>query len=204
MVDRATLEKSLKSVQDAHKVLAAFHREVVAFFQIVDEQLSDKRLGCELTPFDAGNFVWTSTGSAKRVAEWVPSYLGRLYYDPALEVGEGEPETLESRAAALVAIYTNEGDELPECWFGFGRPGEGTKATDSWNFGRNGLWNYSVDAPAVNVWGKGTFVGNAYYGTDGLWRMRRTPLIELTSADKIRELMTAPLLKEWKDVLPRG
>lgn len=202
MVDPQQVERSLRSVRQAHDVLAAFHREIISLFQVVDDQLAEDGHGCKLTAFDAKNFVWTSTSSATRVQHWVPSYLGRLYYDEELDVPDGEPETLESRAAALVAIYVPEGDELAECWFGFGRPGEGTQYTDGWNFGRNGLWNYSgVDAPTQNVWAHGTFAENAKYGVDGVWRMRRTPLTTLTSEDAIREFVSMPLLQEWRSTL---
>jgi hypothetical protein len=196
------LETSLKAVREAHRVLASFHREVVAFFRVLEEQLADDEVGCALTPFNEGDFVWKGASNAKRVAEWVPSYLGRLYYDETLQVGEGEPETCDSRAAALVGVWRSDGDDLPECWLGFGRPGDATRFTDAWNFGRNGLWNYDLAEPAMNnTWARGSLDGYASAGTGGVWSMRRTPLIELTSAEQVRAFVAKPLLAEWKHVI---
>jgi hypothetical protein len=198
MVDRAAVEQSLRSVREAHEVLVAFHREVIAFFRVVDEQLGDDASECPLTAYDPANAVRTTTSSMKKVEEWVPSSVGRLYFDESLQVEEGTEETLTSRAVAQVSIWTNEGDQLPECWFGFGCPGEGTKFTTGWNFGRNGLWNYGVDSPSVNTWARGKFEGNANFGVEGVWAFRRTPLVELTGNDEIRRLVVEPLIAEWK------
>jgi hypothetical protein len=201
MVDRASLETSLRAVGEAHRVLASFHGEVVAFFRVLEEQLADDEVGCALTPFSEGDFVWTSASSAKKVGAWVPSYLGRLYYDETLQVPDGQPETCDSRAVAVVAIWARDGGALPECWFGLGRPGEGTRFKNSWDFGRYGVWNWDLADPPTNAWERGSLDGYASAGTGGVWSMRRTPLIELTSADQVRALVARPLLAEWKSVV---
>lgn len=200
MVDRVELETSLKAVREAHGVLNAFHSEVVAFLQIVDSQLGEDGQGIALTPHCAGDAVWTSTTKLSKVTEWLPDAIGRLYCDEALDVAEDAPETSDSRAAALVSIYVGAADALPECWFGLGRPGEGTKATDSWNFGRNGLWNYGVDTPPLGGWAEGTFSGS-WYGTGGIWHFSRVSLLDLTDAGHVRELVAQPLLRKWKEVI---
>jgi hypothetical protein len=201
MVDRAELEGSLKAVRQAHAVLEAFHREVVAFLHIVDEQLGEDGHGAALTAFDPNNVVWASTSSVKRVAEWTPSTIGRLYYDEALDVEEGADETSDSMSAAMVSVTVGDSNGLAECWFGFGRPGAGTKATGTWNFARHGLWKYNMETPPTGAWVDGTFTGNAWYGTGGIWHVSRVSLLDLTNEDQVRELVARPLLTRWKEVM---
>ncbi len=206
MVDRAELEKSLRAVREAHGVLDAFHREVVAFLQIVDEQLGEDGQGAALTPLDPNNVVWTSTAKVSNSTEWTPRTIGRLYGDDALDVDEGAEETPESMAAAMVSIHACVDDGLAECWFAFGRPGEGTRyrgsaaTSGAWNFARNGLWNYAMDTPALGAWADGTFTRSAY-GTGGIWHVSRVSLLDLTNADQVRERVAKPLLNRWKKVI---
>lgn len=90
-------------------------------------------------------------------------------------------------------------------WIGLGRPGAGTLYTGSWNFGRNGLWNYVVDPPPpAREWARGVFDGNAAFGSGSHWSFARVPLTELTSADRVRELVAMPLLAEWKRAIRNG
>ena len=200
MVDRSAVANSLRAVREAHRVLDAFHRELVALFDIIEDQLGDKAHGCALTDFERG-FVSYSTGSPRKVADWVASTRGLLYYDEDLEVGEDAPETLDSRSVAMIRVTAGAADEVPECRFGLARPGEGTKFTDAWNFGRNGLWNYDLADPEMNTWARGSLDGYASAGAGGLWAISRAPLIDLVDAEAIKTLVTTPLLREWTTVI---
>lgn len=200
MVDRATLQQSLDAVREAHGVLRAFHAEVCAFFRVLEEAVTSEPLGGVLTPFENGDVTISFTGSMKKLDLWVPTWMGRFFYDETLQTPDEEPETIGSRAAAFVAVTVEPG-EPPDCWLVLGRPGEGSRAKNAWDFGRNGLWNFGLDSPDYGAWSGGSLPDSSMYGAGGLWRASRVPLVELANPADVERLVAAPLVREWRRVI---
>ncbi|WP_437605728.1 hypothetical protein WMF20_32210 [Sorangium sp. So ce834] len=221
-VEPEKIQQAMRSVTEAHEVLAEFHKEIVAFYGIVDEQLADAHGPVKLEPHMDGYIVRYPADKLKAPQDWVPKWIGRFYRDIAAESG-GDDE--DDAAKATQGKDADEGElnvafvwiaahapadeapdcSTPECWFGVAHPGVGSGFKDSWSAARYGVW-YKLDTCSVlpGRWVEGEFSESGKFGKGGRWHARRVPLVELLDEERIRSLVTDPLRKKYAEVFAAG
>lgn len=211
MTDEMKLTEAMRSVVRAHAVLADFHREVAAFFEIVDDLLAPEDGQVRLEPtasqgMSPHTIVLSLQTKLTSAAEWVPTWLGRFYRDAdAHDEDGGEAVSFEKLAMAFVWVVSEPdskhlpGLTMPECIAGVAHPGTGGKAVNHWDGARYGVWEALPTQQLVATdWKEGVFPEMTYkFGKGGFWRAKRMPLIELTTRDAIRSKLGEPLLREF-------
>lgn len=204
--DPIKMAEAMKAVVEAHAVLDEFHKEVAAFYGVVDEQLGDR-----FEAIDPKNLVWVPRSGFDERNSWLPRWMGRFYYDPTEtedEDGSSEGETADSvdrLPLAFVLIVVDDTDisdlKEPEVWFGVAESGAGNRFSTYWDFGRYGLWDYldASDVPA-DRWARSTFPEKYKFGKGGSYHVKRVPLSKLLHEALIRELVTHPLRAKYDEV----
>lgn len=203
------LADAMRSIVDATALLRDFHREVVAFYGLVDSLLVENDI-VSLEALDPNNVVRETAASMKNSQEWTSRWFGRFYYEPALwtgdEEGSGVPPTYEQLHTVFVYIAAAATDDelsdfkTPECLFGVGHVGRDAKVKTVFDGARYGLWNVDLKKAVGSDWTEGkTPERTGKFGTGGYWTLMRVPLVDLTSEAKIREIVTGPLKERYRE-----
>lgn len=201
--DRVKVMEAMQSVVRAHEVLAEFHREIAAFYGILDEQLGDSSEVCFAATYP-DYVAWEKGEKLKAPEHWLPTWMGRFYYKMTDEI-EGSGDAARGFELGFVWIVARDPDlpELkePEVWFGVASSGVKCRFKNHWDFGRYGVWNYleTTNVPA-NGWAKGEFPERFNFGRSGIYYVQRVPLSKLLDAALIRELVTEPLRAKFVEV----
>jgi hypothetical protein len=205
------VKDAMATVVQAHAVLADFHREVVAFFGIVDELLAAEEapIRLEPSPENAQSVVLNSVTKFSQAAEWCPAWLGRFYRSQAAHLDDDEPDvdltTKVKLATAFVWIAARPhehdlpGAAAPECIVGVVDPGVGGKAKSFWDVARYGVWNTEFTRKlALGDWREGTFPDStSRFGIGAFWCARRFLLEHLPDRDAIQREVAGPLLTRF-------
>jgi hypothetical protein len=88
--DPAKVAQAMTSVVEAHVVLAEFHKEVVAFYRIIDEQLADAHGPVRFDAHMENYLVRYPGDKLKASDDWLPKWMGRFYCETSTETEEGE------------------------------------------------------------------------------------------------------------------
>ena len=210
--DSGPLRRALKSVIDAHEVLAQFHKEVGALFRIVDEELADPATEIRFEALYPQYIVRDIPTLLRAPEGWVSEWLGRFYVrivdDPTVAAAQ-EPAALCFRSAFLWIAERAEpkmaaGFALPECWFGVADAGWGSKAKNDWDAARYGFWQLDTTKVAPgDQWSRGDFPANTgKFGEGAFFWARRVPLDRLLGEEQVRTLVTNPLRDKYAEVFP--
>lgn len=204
--DPAKVAQAMASVVEAHVVLTEFYKEVVAFYRIVDEQLADRHGSVRFEAHYADYIARYPAEKLKASEDWLPKWMGRFYCEASDEDGSEKKSESLNVAFVWVVAYAPDGEApgftQPECWFGVAHPGMKSRAKDSWDFGRYGVWE-KLDSSQVLLgpWAKGSFPEMvSKFGKGGYWHAKRVPLAELLDEEKIRALVTDPLRTKYAEV----
>lgn len=203
------IEQAMKTVVDAHAVLLQFHKELVALWRVIDEQLADENHGMRLKCANAEYFVRYSAEKLSAPQDWTPKWLGRFYFEDNEESETAELVATAERAytMAFVWVAVSAKDDmpefsLPECVLGIAHSGRNPRGNSAWNVARHGVWyNFDTLALMKNGWSKGKFPDNkSQFGVGGYWNATRVPLSSLLDVSKIRDLVTNPLRDKYAEV----
>lgn len=202
------ISDAMAAVVKAHKILADFHRELAAFYAILDDLLAQEgRL--QLDP----NSEYVVAESKMRLvdaASWAPGWYGRFYMDREAHSDDEEPgidlaapEKLGVVyvivAAAPSALQELPGATEPECVFGIAHPGTGGKGKGWWDVARYGVWHYlPCEQLRLDDWAEGEFPeGISKFGTSSYWWGRRIKLSDLLNREVIASKIARPLEEKF-------
>lgn len=201
-----SLAEALQSVVLAHKLVSDFHREIVAFYELIDSILLETD-NPVLEAVDAGNIIRDAPSTMKSSQDWASRWFGRCYYERALFPDEGEdtPPTQEQLRTAFVFIAAAATeDELadfttPECVFGIAHVGkDAAKVKSFYDAARYGVWNADTKKVVGNDWVETkTPEQTGKFGSGGFFIARRQPLFALRGESDIRTLVTKPLKTKY-------
>lgn len=205
--DPVKVAEAMKSVVEAHAVLNEFHKEVVAFYGIVEKQLSNPSeadstvLGACLKPpaTSPDHIVWQAIDRLDHPERWLSRSVGRFYKR------EPDPGSSELRIAFIwVVVIPADGAvgfTEPEVWFGVANAGRNARFSSDWDFGRDGLWNYLLcPDPPLERWAQHSFRMQSKFGEDSGYHVQRLPLSKLLDEATIRKLLTDPLRSKYDEV----
>lgn len=218
-VETDKIQLAMRSVIEAHQVLAEFHAELVAFYKIIDEQLANAHDQVKLLPHMEDYIVRYPADKLKAPQDWSPKWMGRFYYDDSDEAEtqtgsnidrespEAQPMASDNLRVAFVwiAAYAPDGEAAtfsePECWFGVAHPGSRSRFKSSWEFARYGVW-HKLETGEVpqGRWTEGAFPEVGKFGSGGQWHAFRFPLARLVDEERIQSLVTDPLRKKYAEV----
>jgi hypothetical protein len=213
MSQAANVKQAMATIVQAHAIVADFHREVVAFFGIVDELLAAESsiIRLEPAPDNVQSVLMYGRNSLSQASDWCPTWLGRFYRSQAAHVDEQEPDvdptTKAKLAGAFVWIASRPleadlpGGAAPECVVGLYDPGTGGRAKNFWDGARYGAWSANFTAKlALGEWREGAFSdGTGKFGVGSYWCGTRILLEDMPDRDSIQGKLARPLLDRFAE-----